>query len=218
MHDGENEHTGGPHAALRGTVDGVRRLIERLVTTDAPDDAVRAAGEHVQQALAVLAPFPEGAGRRSVPDAGAQEPGALMPFDCVLGPLSPLAPPLHVRWEPPLAVAEIAFTAPYEGPPGCVHGGVIAASFDQVFNVANLMLGNPGPTVTLGLRYRRPTPLGRPLRFEGWQEHVGERRVEVRGRLLAGDEVTVEAEGAFAIVPVERILALLARDDGESGL
>jgi hypothetical protein len=35
----------------------------------------------------------------------------------------------------------------------------------------------------------------------------------VHGRLLAGDQVTVEAEGAFAVVPVERILALLGRND-----
>jgi acyl-coenzyme A thioesterase PaaI-like protein len=140
-----------------------------------------------------------------------------MPFDCILGPLNPLAPPLQVRWEPPLAVAEIAFTAPYQGPPGCVHGGVLAAAFDQVFNVANLKLVAPGPTASLRLRYRRPTPLGRTLRFEGWQEGVEERRVHVRGRLLAGKHVTVEAEGSFAVVPVERILSMLAgnEDDGD---
>jgi acyl-coenzyme A thioesterase PaaI-like protein len=216
MHDGEH-HTADPHGALRGVVEDARRLIELLVTADAPEDALLAAGAHLQQAVAALGSFRTGSGRRSVSNPGSQDPAALMPFDCVLGPLNPLAPPLHVRWEPPLAVADITFTAPYEGPPGCVHGGVIAAAFDQVFNVANLMLGNPGPTASLRLRYRRPTPLGQPLRFEGWRERVEERRVHVHGQLLAGDQVTVEAEGAFAVVPVERILALLARDDGESG-
>jgi len=34
--------------------------------------------------------------------------------------------------------------------------------------------------------------------------------VHVRGRLLAGDRVTVEASGVFVVVPVERILAMLA--------
>jgi hypothetical protein len=92
-----------------------------------------------------------------------------VPFDAVVGRFSPLAPPLRVRWEPPMAVGEVTFTPPYEGPPGCVHGGMIAAAFDQVFNVANLMLGNPGPTASLQLHYRRPTPLGVALRFEGWQ-------------------------------------------------
>jgi len=202
--------------ALRDAADGVRMLIERLVTADASPDALRAVAEHVRQAVAALAPFPAGPRRRSVAVTGTQDPAAMMPFDCMVGPLSPLAPPLAVRWEPPHAVADIAFTAPYEGPPGCVHGGVIAAAFDQVFNVANLMHGTPGPTASLRLRYRRPTPLGAALRFEGWRERVEDRRVHVRGRLLAGDQVTVEAEGTFALVPVERILALLGRDDGSA--
>ena len=109
-----------------------------------------------------------------------------------------------------VVVATATYGAAYEGPPGCVHGGMIAAAFDQVFNVANLMLGNPGPTASLQLHYRRPTPLGVALRFEGWQERLDGRRVHVRGRLLAGDRVTVEASGVFVVVPVERILAMLA--------
>jgi acyl-coenzyme A thioesterase PaaI-like protein len=205
------------HTALRDAADGVRQLIDRLVTADASAEALHAVTKHVREAVAALAPFPSGPGRRSVPGTATQDPAVLMPFDCVVGPLSPLAPPLVVRWEPPRAVADIAFTAPYEGPPDCVHGGVIAAAFDQIFNVANLMHGTPGPTASLRLRYRRPTPLAATLRFEGWQERVEERRVHVRGRLLAGDQVTVEAEGTFALVPVERILALLAPDDDGSG-
>jgi acyl-coenzyme A thioesterase PaaI-like protein len=135
-----------------------------------------------------------------------------MPFDPVVGRLSPLAPPLRVRWEPPRAVGEVTFTPPYEGPVGCVHGGMIAAAFDQVFNVANVMLGTPGPTASLIFHYRLPTPLGVPLRLEGWQERTEGRRIHVRGRLLARDRVTVEAEGVFVVLPVERILAMLPPD------
>ena len=218
MQDGEHQRTADRHDGLPVLVEDTRRLIELLVTSEAPADALLAAGRHVREAVAALAPFRSGPNQRSAPGADVRDPARLMPFDCIVGPLNALAPPLGVRWEPPLAVAEIAFTTPYEGPPGCVHGGVIAAAFDQVFNVANLMLGNPGPTASLRLRYRRPTPLGRLLRFEGWQERVEERRVHARGRLLAGDQVTVEAEGAFAVVPIERILAMLGRDgDGSNG-
>lgn len=209
MDDGTREHALTPEEALRSVVEDARRLIELLVTAAAPADALAIAGRHIREAASALAPFRVGPGRRSVSTAGGTDPAAMMPFDCVVGALSPLALPLRVRWEAPRAVAEIAFTAPYEGPPGCVHGGVIAAVFDQVFNVANLMLGQPGPTATLQLRYRRPTPLGSVVRFEAWQERVEERRAYVRGHLLAAGEMTVEAEGAFALLPVERILALL---------
>src|SRR4029450_3949872 len=86
MHDGEH-HTADPHGALRGVVEDARRLIELLVTADAPEDALLAAGAHVQQAVAALGSFRTGSGRRSVSNPGSQDPAVLMPFDCVLGPL-----------------------------------------------------------------------------------------------------------------------------------
>lgn len=119
----------------------------------------------------------------------------------------------ELRWEPPRAIGEVAFGAPYEGPPGCVHGGVIAAAFEMVFNAANLMVGTAGPTATLELHYRRPTPLGAMLRFEAWQEKVVGRRVHVRGHVTAEDRVTVEARGEFVLLPVERVLGTLASPD-----
>jgi len=47
------------------------------------------------------------------------------------------------------------------------------------------------------------------LRFEAWQDRVEGRRVYTRGRLLVGDRMTVEAEGLFILVPVERILRMM---------
>jgi hypothetical protein len=195
-------------AELERLVRGVRRLIELAVTADAPVHVLRRAASHVARAADALAPH-GAANRRTTRQPGSADPAGVMPFDPVIGPLSPLAPPLRCRWEPPTAIGEACFTAPYEGPPGCVHGGMIAAMFDQVFNVANLMLGTAGPTASLRLTYRRPTPLQVPLRFEGWQDRVEGRRVYTRGRLLAGDRVTVEAEGVFVLVPIERILRML---------
>ncbi len=95
-----------------------------------------------------------------------------------------------------------------QGPPGCLHGAVIAASFDQVLIVANLMRGVAGPTVKLQLQYRRPTPLFTDLRFEAWVERVEERYVHSSGRLLVGDAVTVEASGLFALLPHERVMRM----------
>jgi acyl-coenzyme A thioesterase PaaI-like protein len=199
--------------ALHDVIARVRELIELSVTAEAPDAALAAAGRHIARAVAALAPFPRGPGRRTPPAAAKRDdPAQLMPFDPVLGHLSPLAPPLVVRWEPPRAVGEVTFGGAYEGPPGCVHGGFIAAAFDQVFNVMNLMLGTPGPTASLALQYRRPTPLGTPLLVEGWQDRVDGRRIHVRGRLLVGDQVTVEADGVFVVLPVDRIMRMLAPD------
>ena len=51
------------------------------------------------------------------------------------------------------------FDYPYEGPPTCVHGGVIAETFDEMLGAANMVADNPAMTGTLTIRYRKPTPL-----------------------------------------------------------
>jgi len=193
------------HASLRGMITSIRDLIELSVTVEAPDDALAAAGRHIARAVAVLAPFPRGAGHRTPPAAAASDDSAKpMASDPDPEHLSPLAPPLRIRWEPPRIVGEVTFGGAYEGPPGCVHGGFIAAAFDHVFSVMNLMLGTPGPTASLALQYRKPTPLRVPLRIEGWRDRVEGRRIHVRGRLLAGDQVTAEADAVFVVIGNDR--------------
>ena len=59
------------------------------------------------------------------------------------------------------------FNAAYEGPPGNVHGGMVAAAFDEVLGMAQSLSGNAGFTGTLTIRYRSPTPLYEPLLFRG---------------------------------------------------
>jgi acyl-coenzyme A thioesterase PaaI-like protein len=139
-------------------------------------------------------------------------PAELMPFDLVVGPLNPLAPPIAFSWQDGRSVGRVTFTRPYEGPPGCVHGGMIAAAFDQTLSVANILAGAAGPTAELTVRYRKPTPLGVPLRFEGWQTRVAGRRIHAAGRLLVGDRVTAEAEGTFVRLAGRRVLSMLEPD------
>jgi acyl-coenzyme A thioesterase PaaI-like protein len=197
-------------ADLGALVGAVRRLIDATVTTQAPPEVLRATTAVVEQALAGLAPFSPATPPPRYAYGGAfTGPHDLMPFDPIMGRWSPLAPPLELTFEDGKAVGRVRFETPWEGPPGCVHGGVIALAFDQVLNVANLMSGSAGPTKSLAFRFRRPTPLRSDLVFEGWQERTDGNRVHARGRLRHGDVVTVEAEGTFVVVPPERVMQLL---------
>ena len=208
----DQHRSGSPESAdavLERLVEDVRRLIDLTVTADAPADVLRRAARHVADAADALAPHRGDGRRRSSRQPGSTDPAAVMPLDPMIGPQSPIAVGGSQRQRSGGAIGEVLFTAAYEGPPGCVHGGVIAAAFDQVFNVANLMLGTAGPTASLQLHYRRPTPLQVPLRFEAWQDRVEGRRVYTRGRLLVADRTTVDAEGLFILVPVERILRMM---------
>jgi len=188
----------------------VRRLIAATVSVAGDAALLGAAASRVDAVTAALA--------AAVPDppperypGGGDTPSDWMPYDCVTGRWNPIAPPLVITWQEPRAVADVTFTRPYEGPPGCVHGAVIAAAFDQVLNVANLMQGAAGPTARLELRFRAATPLHHPLRFEGWMERREERKVHSRGHLLVDGAVTVEAEGLFIQVDPDRIVRLLDR-------
>ena len=195
-------------AVLADLAASVRRLIDATVRVDGDGALLRGVAQRVDALTAEL--------RAAVPDppparypGGGDTPMAFFPYDYVIGRWNPLAAPIHMEWHDPLAVGEATFGTPYEGPPGCVHGAAIAAAFDQVLNVANLMSGNAGPTARLQMRYRRPTPLHRPVRFEGWVTRREERKVHSAGRLLVDDVVTVEAEGLYIIVDPERVVKLL---------
>jgi acyl-coenzyme A thioesterase PaaI-like protein len=187
----------------------VRRLIESVVTNQAPASELAAASRAIAAVADQLGSHVREPHPPRHPTSPSADPADYFPFDCVLGRFNPVAVPVVVEWQEPLAIGRVRYAKPYEGPPGCVHGAVIAATFDQVFNVANLMQGTPGPTRRLEIRYRKPTPLGRDLRFEGWQERVEGREVHVAGRLVAGDVVTVEASGTFVQIPPERVMKLL---------
>ena len=190
-------------------VQAIRDLIALAVTALAPPDALSRAAASVRAAVAELAGHvPDGSPAR-IPQLDAiGGPADIMPFDPVIGAWSPMAPPLVVAIQGGRATASVTFGPPYGGPPGCVHGGVIAACFDQVLNVANLRAGVAGPTASLEIRYRKPTPLGRPLRFEAEPPVVEGRQVRTTGVLRAGDTLLAEATGIFVTLPADRVMDL----------
>jgi acyl-coenzyme A thioesterase PaaI-like protein len=205
--------------------DAVRRLMELTVTAAAPPDvladAARRAGalageleSHVPEAGAM--PVGRFADRSVTPDEIVTL-AAAMPFDVVIGSCNPVALPVEVSFEQPLAIGRASFTAPYEGAPGCVHGAVIAGAFDIMLTAANVMAGAAGPTVTLTLRYLKPTLIDQPARFEAWVTERTDRRTHSRGRLLQGDVVTVVADGEFATLERSRIETMHRRDDAQAG-
>ena len=189
--------TAAERAAL---VAAARRLISAAVSADPPAPDLVAATAALEQATATLAAhLPSPPLPRYLATPNPDSPNDFFPFDPMMGRSSPLAPPVLISWEGGKLIGRVRFGTPYEGPPGCVHGGFIAAAFDHVFSVMNVMLGTPGPTASLALQYRRPTPLRVPLRVEGWRDRVDGRRIHVRGRLLVADQVTVEADAVFVV-------------------
>lgn len=110
-----------------------RRIIAELASSSADSDAFANARDLVLDAVRLL----EGATHDrpyEQAEASLAEYGddSFLLHSPLVGPLNPLAPPLHLQPHEDGVSATATFGAAYEGPPGCVHGGFIAASFDEV--------------------------------------------------------------------------------------
>ena len=74
---------------------------------------------------------------------------------------------------------------------------VTTQAFDEVLGFVHSLTGQPGFTGTLTVRYRKPTPLHTPLRFDGEVDRTERRKVFASGRLFAGETLCAEAEALF---------------------
>jgi acyl-coenzyme A thioesterase PaaI-like protein len=76
---------------------------------------------------------------------------------------------------------------------------MVAASFDELLAGVNVANELGAMTGTLTIRYRRPTPLFEEVQMEGHCTGSEGRKVFAHGEMLAGGQVTAEAEGVFVI-------------------
>jgi hypothetical protein len=112
---------------------------------------------------------------------------------------NPLAPPVRMWADGDLIRAEALFTAPYEGPPGRVHGAWVAACFDEILGCAQGASGAFGLTGQLTVKMFRATPLYTKISYEaGLSERVG-RKLHGWGKCYANGVLTAEAGGIFII-------------------
>ena len=143
-------------------------------------------------------------GRLVDPNSGVSETGRL-------GAPKLLPPALEVSYGAddlghPTVTATVCLDEVYQGPPGCVHGGYLAAMFDNLLGVLPYRLtGQKGAfTGRLTVRYRALTPLNTELILTGRLTDVRSRRVTASGRCHAAGVLTAEAEALFVRPAAER--------------
>lgn len=182
---------------LRRLANALRQLVESSVALTAPLPDLTALADEAERLRARASGF---AGERPFPRYSAPVDGDLntiLPWSVISGPYNPIAAPVTMSQDGGKAIGTATFGLAYEGPPGGVHGAVVAGVWDQVLAFAAMIAGTPGHTATLTTQYRAITPLHEELRFEAWVERTEGRRVHVRGRCQAGDKLLSEAEGLF---------------------
>lgn len=195
--------------ASRRAADSLRAAIERVVATSAPPEVLDRISAQINEVAAQLDSYERG---HSYVSAETSLTGASEGFfdnSPVAGLGNPLAPPVRMRVENETIVADVQWGSAYEGPPGCCHGGYVAAAFDDVLGLAQNLSGQSGMTGTLTIRYRRPTPLHREHRFVARLDRVEGRKIFTSGELYDADgNVLAEGEGLFISVDFSKLAAL----------
>jgi acyl-coenzyme A thioesterase PaaI-like protein len=123
-------------------------------------------------------------------------------YSPITGRANAMAPPVFTRIIDQRVICKVTYTDLYEGPPGCVHGGIVALTWDHVLAAATLIDDARGPTANLNISYRKPTPLHQEIRYEAWVERAEGKKMYIKGQCFGhdpeGNEVILsEAKGLF---------------------
>jgi hypothetical protein len=189
----------------------LRALSALCVTSDAPETTLGYAADAVERIVERMEQYPTRTFQQGI--ASCKSPEDVARFadrGTMTGLSNPNSPPIDLSMAGEVAIGSVTFGPPFEGIPGHVHGGIVAAAFDQVFGYLQTKQGVGSLTSVLTVRYRRPTPLLAPLRIEARVVDVSGRRSNVVARMVSGETVTADAEGIFIAIDSTRLHEIFA--------
>jgi acyl-coenzyme A thioesterase PaaI-like protein len=188
-------------AAKREIADAVRRLTNRLMTCTNSAEELAQVAQQLSQQADVLEASPQLLGRLALEHAEEGRFGSFSSLVYELNPLdgrsNPIAAPLTVWVDGEQVHGRVNMGWQYEGPHNAVHGGMVAALFDQCLGIGQTIAGQPGFTGTLCIKYLKPTPLNTDLRLIGHVDRTEGRKKFMVAQMWAGDVLTATCEGTF---------------------
>lgn len=206
--DASSMNATGAWAERRRLAQAMREVIQRLVEIDAPEADLAEAADALERYSKRLAGYPNGTKYEGWAETAVSgDAAAFFDHSPLVGLANPLSPPISLMADrDQMTVAgEVVFGSAFEGPPACVHGGFVAAAFDEVLGYVNSLTGNPGMIVRLAVDYKRPTPLHTELHFKAQLDRIEGRKTYASGKVFANDRVTATAEALFVSVSAERM-------------
>jgi hypothetical protein len=185
--------------AKRRVADAIKQLTEVLVTSSPSVEKMHAIAEQLEATATGFGESPRIYGRSDWAESGVH--GSFGQISHELNPLAgwsnPIAPPINSWTEGDVAKATCECGWAYEGPPGSIHGGYVAAIFDQFLGMAQLIGGQPGMTGYLHINYHNRSPLNTKISLEGRLVKIEGRKTIMRGEMYAEGVMTASAEGLF---------------------
>ncbi|WP_161787482.1 PaaI family thioesterase [Endozoicomonas numazuensis] len=194
-------------AARREAADATRRLIENLVNTQLSAQELQKLASRLSEEADRLEQGSMTQGRFDSINPVAVEQRVISELNYELNPVegksNPLAPPIQIWMDDEGVYGKATLGWQYEGPPSTVHGGYVAALFDQFLGIGQKLTGHPGVTGQLSVKYLKPTPLNTELNFIGRLEKSEGRRIVMTAEILANGVITAKAECVFIRIDAE---------------
>ncbi len=189
----------------------LRRISNTLCDSEANEEDILALAEIIGE----KADFLQTSKRQEKPGdpAASIVPGMETFYDRgpIAGRSNPIAPPalLEIDADSRRVVGEVKFGRAFEGAPGCVHGGFVAAVLDEALGMACIFGGGPAMTAELTTRFLRHTPIEVRLKIEAKLEGVEGKKVRTSGRVTSEGVTVVDSTGLFIAVGTGKFEALL---------
>jgi len=196
-------------AAKRRLAAATRKLVALTTGTRGAAAPLNDAAALVESAVSSIEGEPWTTFGKGLKDGSAvAEPSRFADQGAIMGLGNPLAPPVTLQIEDGVVRGHATFSVAYEGPPGYVHGGLVAAVMDQVLGYVMVTRGVGGMTKTLTIHYERPTPIEARIDFEGrWIERDGKKLV-IEGHAAHDGKITAKAECVFVTLGSRRLQSL----------
>ena len=120
---------------------------------------------------------------------------------------------LAIHTDPKGSWAETTLEPRFQGWETVAHGGIVCTLLDEVMAWSVIGRGTWGVTARLNVAFRRPIPVGRAIRAEGWVVDESRRAHRTAGHVLDAEtgEVLATAEGTFIAVPPDEVERLKVR-------
>ncbi len=102
--------------------------------------------------------------------------------------------------------AEYAPKEEHQGFPGVMHGGLITTMLDELIGRTAIAQNWWCMTAKLEVRFKKPVPIGKPLKLKGKIIRQKGRLLEGYGELRLEDgSLAAEAEGVYLRIPDEQV-------------
>jgi acyl-coenzyme A thioesterase PaaI-like protein len=134
-----------------------------------------------------------------------KQPNSKMCFICGLE--NPVGLHLHIYATAP-GIVETTYIAPehFQGYPGILHGGIVAALIDEISGRALMGSDPTNPrfmfTAKLEVKYRRNVPIGKPLKIIGKAMKTKARSAEAWAGIYEAQTDELLAEGTTLLMNV----------------